>query len=155
MRQKGKQKPHAKGLSYFRLILMALTLILVLPAFSTAQQANDKTEDQKLLERYANQSLIRLKQAIKSDGFYSARVALNIWQINAVKAGTYDASQYKAFKEQIYKKSINDNLRWFEMFISQKDYADARICLKIWQMHAEEIGVFDEALYTELKKKLE
>ena len=99
---------------------VVLVLILILPGFATAEQVSEKTARQKLLEKYAKQSLIRLKYAIKSDGYYNARVALNVWRSNAIDAGTFDASQYKSFKEQIYKKSINENLRWFEIFLNQK-----------------------------------
>ena len=139
--------------TYFALVAMAL--ILTLPAFATAEQAGEKTERQKQMERYANESLIQLKYAIKSVGYFNARVALNVWKSNAIDAGTYDESQYNTFKEQIYKKSINENLRWFEIFLNQKRYSDARICLELWRLHSEEIGVFDEAKYEELKKKLE
>ena len=136
------------------LVPVVLVLIVILPGFAAAEQEGEKTVQQKQLERYAKESLIRLKYAIKTDGFYNARVALNVWRSNAIDAGTYDATEYKSFKEQIYKKSINENLRWFEIFLNQKHYSDARICLELWRLHSEEIGVFDEAKYEELKKKL-
>ena len=128
--------------------------MLVLPAVSAAERAKDKTERQKLFERYAGESLAQLKRVIKSDGFYSARVALNIWKSNAIDAGTFDEAEYDTFKQQIYKKSINENLRWFETFLNLKNYADAGICLQLWRLHSEEIGIFDESQYEELKKRL-
>ena len=45
-------------------------------------------------------------------------------------------------------------MKWFEIFLSQQNYYDARICLQLWRMHAREMGVFDEAQYEELKKRL-
>ena len=128
--------------------------MLVLPAVAPAEKAKPKTKRQKILERYARESLIRLKRHIKSDGFYNARVALNIWKSNAIDAGIYDEAQYTAFKQQIYMKSINENLMWFDIFLNLKNYADARICLQLWRLHSEEIGVFDPLQYEELKKKL-
>ena len=128
--------------------------MLVLPAVSAEERAKDKTERQKSLERYARGSLAQLKRVIKKDGFYSARVALNIWKSNAIDAGTYDEAEYNTFKQQIYKKSINENLRWFETFLNLKNFADARICLQFWRLHSEEIGIFDESQYEELKKRL-
>jgi len=124
------------------------------PIGIAANKQGKETQHQKLLKRYANQSLARLKYAIKSEGFFNARVALNVWKMNATEAGTFDQEKYEAFKKQIYEKSIRENLKWFEIFIKQKDYHDARICLQLYRLHAKEIGVFDEQRYEELKKKL-
>ena len=135
-------------------IPLTVALMLVLSAVAAAESVKEKTKKQKLLERYARESLFRLKQAIKSDGFYNARVSLNIWKSNAIDAGIYDEAQYDTFKGQIYRKSINENLRWFEIFLNLKSYTDARTCLQLWRIHSEEIGIFDESQYEELKKRL-
>ena len=119
-----------------------------------ADKKPKETEEQKLLKRYANQSLSRLKYAIKKEGFYNCKVALNVWEMNAKDAGTFDQKLYDDFKKQIYEKSLSENMRWFEIFINQQNYYDARICLQLWRMHARETGVYDEALYEELKNKL-
>jgi len=131
-----------------------LALILHPMAVSAAEKKPKETKHQKLLKRYANQSLNRLKYAVKSEGFYNCRVALNIWEMNAKEAGTFDQELYDKFKKQIYEKSLNENLRWFEIFLNGKNYYDARICLQLWRMHAKDLGVFDEAQYEELKNKL-
>jgi len=137
------------------LMCMALTAMGICATLVfAAAPAKEKTDQQKLLERYANESLARLKYAIKHDGFFNARVTLNVWQSNAMDAGIFDQVQYDEFKRQIYQKSITENLRWFEIFINQKDFADARICLELWRLHSEEIGVFDETQYMELRKRL-
>lgn len=135
-------------------ILVGVSLMMFIPSLMAAQQKVEKTEEQKLLERYAAQSLFRLKQSIKNDGFYNARVSLNIWESNAIDAGTFDQALYDEFKMQIYKKSIQENLKWFDIFVKQKDFSDARTCLKLWQIHSEEIGVFDEEKYNEMKEQL-
>lgn len=135
-------------------ILAAAALLPVGTIEGRAQEAEKDNVRQQLLEKAARQSLWRLKSAIKKDGFSSARVALNIWRSNALEAGTFDASQYNQFRRRIYEKSIEDNLRWFEKFVEYKDYADARICLRVWRIHSKEIGTFDETRYGEFKKKL-
>lgn len=142
---------------WFRLsvLLVSAFSVLMMPPFSAAgDQKAEKTEEQKLLERYAARSLFRLKQSIKDDGFYNARVSLNVWQSNAIEAGTFDQALYDELKTQIYKKSIQENLKWFEIFAKQKDFSDARTCLRLWRMHAEEIGVFDEEKYFEMLERL-
>ena len=132
--------------------------VLVMIFYPMAAGATDKqpeeTEQQKLVKRQATLSLNRLKLAVKSDGFYNCRVALNVWKMNAKEAGTFDPELYDKFKKQIYEKSLNENLKWFEIFLSLKNYYDARICLQLWRMHAREMGVYDEAQYEEFKKKL-
>ena len=138
-------------------ILFAVTiLVLIVQPFilGAAEKKNKETEHQKLLKRTANRSLAQLKHAIKSEGFFYARSALNIWRSTAMDAGTFDEEQYNTFKKQIYQKSINSNLQWFELFINQKNYHDARICLELWRVHATEMGVFEEEQYNKLKQRL-
>ena len=154
----GSRSPYAgrgaRGLFVGRFRLF-LWLGVAAATVAVASAQGGQSEQEKLLKRYATQSLYRLKYAIKNDGFYNARVALNVWQSNAIEAGTYDEAQYNAFKKEIYIKSMKDNLKWFDIFISQKDYTDARTCLRFWRVHAEEIGAFDQALYDEMQKKLQ
>jgi len=136
------------------LIALLVSSFVFIPFSETAEKKKAKSKEQKLLERSANQSLYRLKRAIKKDGYYSARVALNIWQLNALEAGIFDKDQYDAFKEQIFKKSIAENLKWFEIFVKQKSFSDARTCLRLWRLHSEEIDLFDEEKYQEMKEML-
>ena len=138
-------------------IFFAVTiLVLIFQPFllGAVEKKNNETAHQKLLKRYANRSLAQLRHAIKSEGFFNARAALNIWQSNAMEAGTFDKEQYDTFKKQIYQKSIKSNLQWFEIFIDQKNYHDAKICLELWRVHAEEMGVFKEEQYNKLKQRL-
>ena len=119
-----------------------------------AEKPEKKSDQQKLLERYAKDSLWRLKRAIKTGGFFYSRAALNIWKENAVDAGIFDDDLYDQYKRKIYEKSVNENLRWFEIFLIQKYYRDARTCLQLYKLHAEEINIFDEEKYEEMKKRL-
>lgn len=142
-----------RGLRLWFASAIASVFILIMPA-AAQQGAPKETEQEKLLKRYANESLQQLKYAIKNDGFFSARVALNVWESNARDAGVFDELLYKQLKEQIYRKSINENLKWFEYFVSQKSYGDAGVCLRLWKLHSDEIGIFNEEQYNELRKKL-
>lgn len=135
-------------------IILVLSVLMLPPFLEAAEQRVEKTEAQKLLERYAAQSLFHLKQTIKRDGFYSARVALNVWESNAIEAGTFDQALYDDFKVQIYKRSIQENLNWFDIFVKQKSFAEARTCLMLYRIHSEEIGVFDEEKYKEMNERL-
>jgi len=134
------------------IILIAAQLFPSAAAFADEQKKKEK--HQKLLKRYTAQSLSRLKYAIKNEGFFNAHVALNVWQSNAKDAGIFDEAQYDKFRRQIYEKSIKNNLAWFEIFLAQQNYRDARICLQLWVMHSKEIDEFDEERYEELKGKL-
>jgi hypothetical protein len=109
---------------------------------------------EKQLKAAANNSLWRLKHSMEKDGFYSNRVALNVWRSNAIDAGVFDQNQYEEFKKYIYQKSIRSNLQCYERSIQSENFTDARICLFTWKAHAEELGVFDEDRYDKMKKKL-
>lgn len=119
-----------------------------------AKKPEKKSDQQKLLERYAKDSHRRLKYAIKTGGFFYSRAALNIWKENAVDAGIFDDDLYDQYKRKIYEKSVNENLRWFEIFLIQKYYRDARTCLQLYKLHAEEINIFNEEKYEEMKERL-
>jgi hypothetical protein len=49
---------------------------------------------------------------------------------------------------------MRDNHRWFNLFVEQKNFDDARVCLELWRMHAREIGTFDLDEYHALKARL-
>jgi len=135
-------------------IFFLILHFLHLPA-ALAEKPAKKSEEQKVLERYANSSLRRLKNAIKSEGFFNARVALNIWKSTALDAGIFDEDLYNKLKQELYEKSVIDNLRWYEIFLLQKNYKEARVCLQLYRMHAEEINIFDEEKYEELKERIQ
>ncbi len=136
------------------LIIFVLVLHLTPLSVVHADKPEKKSDQQKLLERYAKDSLWRLKYAIKTGGFFYSRAALNIWKENAVDAGLFDEDLYNQYKRKIYEESVNENLKWFEIFIIQKYYRDARICLQLYKLHAEEINIFDEEKYEDMKKRL-
>ncbi len=140
-------------------ILTSFVALLLLANFSLSASAEDQAaapldEHQRQREQIAEDSLRRLQFAIKKDGFYSARVALNIWRSTALDAGNFDLAQYEAFKTQIYEISMRENLKWFNLFVEQKNFDDARICLELWRMHAREIGTFELQEYDALKARL-
>ena len=138
-------------------VIFFIAMVFLLPVKSyseTGQVENDKAR-QKLLRRTANISLWRLKVVIERDGFYSARVALNVWRSNAKDAGTFDQKKFDEFKKQIYEKSVDSNLNCIEKKIMDGNYTDAEICLYWWKTHSLVLNNFDPVKHDELKKLIE
>ena len=156
----------AQSMSYFRLdrcrrrpaIVTILLLVLFLAPLVNAQSETGNTPEEKAIhkmqEREAAGALRRLKRAIDKDGFYSGRVALNVWRSSAMDAGTFDQAQYDEFKKRLYEKSVSDSKRCFEEFVLEENFYDANFCLQTWRMHAKELGTYDETEYEALVKKL-
>jgi len=120
----------------------------------SAEQTKEQKARQKMLNLEAANALWRLKRALKVDGFYSARVRLNVWRAAAIDAGKFDPQKYEEFKLQLYEKSLNDSLKCIDYYIEENSYHDANMCLQTWKMHAKEIDRFDESTYQELVKRL-
>ncbi len=144
-------------------IISALSAWAVLFLFTGTLPAIDTSADpaapqppitEKQLKSAANSSLWRLKYAIDKEGFYAARVALNVWRSNALDAGIFDQADYDEYKRKIYDKSIRSSLQCFEYAIQHGNLTDARICLHTWKAHSAEMGTFDPDLYEEMHKKL-
>ena len=138
-------------------ITAALLLLLLAPlviAQDKTEQSPDETARQQMLKREAANAFRRLKRSMEKDGFYSGRVALNIWRSTAMDAGTFDQTQYDEFKTQLYEKSVNDSLRCFEEFILEEDFYNANFCLQTWRMHSKELGIYDQAEYEASKERL-
>ena len=142
-----------------RIIMTVLLLVLFLVPYANSQnqaaQNPDENARQKLLENEAAKALLRLKRSMERDGFYSGRIALNIWRSTALDAGTFDQTQYDEFKKKLYEKSVNDSLRCFEDFILEEDFYNANFCLQTWRIHSKELGTYEQAEYEALKEKLE
>ena len=141
----------------FTITAALLTVLLMVSVASPQEQSKpelDRTKKQRMLEVEAADALWRFKSKLEKEGFYSGRVALNIWRSTAIDAGTFDLDQYNEFKKQLYEKSINESLRCFEEFILEEDYYDANVCLQTWRMHSKELGSYDQAQYEALKKKM-
>jgi hypothetical protein len=109
---------------------------------------------QRELERDAAVNLSLAKKSIQDDGFYNARVALNIWKSSAIDADSFDEKLYEELRKQLYDKSLKDNLRCIDVSISQRAITEANQCLKIYRLHAQEIGAFDPRRYEELQKRV-
>jgi hypothetical protein len=139
-------------------ITAALVSILLLASFASPQDEAKKQLDnkakQRLLKREAANALYRFKLRLAKEGFYSGRVALNVWRSTAIDAGTFDLDQYNDFKTKLYEKSLNDSLKCFEEFIQEDYFYDANICLQTWRMHSKELGTYDQAEYEALNKTL-
>ena len=121
---------------------------LAYPQSSTEQSQDDKTRKREL-KREAALNLWRLKKSIEEEGFYAARVALNIWRSNAIDAGSFDQTKYDEFKKQMYEKSVNNSLQCFEFYLEELSFHDANMCLQTWKVHSQEIGIFDQTQYEE------
>ena len=135
------------------LILMLLLAPLAISQDKTGQSPSVKVR-QEMLKRESADALRRLKRSMEKDGFYSGRVALNVWRSAAMDAGVFDQAQYDEFKTQLYEKSVSDSLRCFEEFLLEEDFYNANFCLQTWRMHSKELGTYDQAEYEVFKKKL-
>ena len=147
------------GLNFrFFTITAALLSVLLLVSLASPQDVTKKNLNnkakQRLLKREAANALYRFKLRLEKEGFYSGRVALNIWRSTAIDAGTFDQEQYNEFKTQLYEKSISDSMKCYDEFILEQNYHDANICLQTWRMHSKELGTYDQAEYEALKKTL-
>lgn len=136
------------------LFLIMATVFIQIDGEAQAQDKPQLQITEKQLKASANNSLWRLKHSIEKDGFYSARVALNVWRSNAVDAGIFDQTEYDAYKLQIYEKSIRSNLQCYERSLQNENTTDARICLFTWKAHTQELGIFDPDRYEKMEKKL-
>ena len=147
------------GLNFrFFTITAALLSVLLLVSLASPQDVTKKNLNnkakQRLLKREAANALYRFKLRLEKEGFYSGRVALNIWRSTAIDAGTFDQEQYNEFKTQLYEKSLKDSMKCFEEFILEQNYYDANICLQTWRMHSKELGTYSQTEYEALKKTL-
>lgn len=130
----------------------ALALLLV--AAAAAAQSAPEAARQRELERDAAAYLSLARKAIQEEGFSNARVALNVWKASALDAGNFDPKTYEDLKRQLYEKSVRDNLRCVESAIAHRDIPNANTCLKIYRLHATEIGAFDPRRHEELKNRI-
>jgi len=135
-------------------LLSVVLAVSLVDAQENTEQNPDAKAQERMLKREAVNSLWRLKRTLENEGFYSGRVALNVWRSAAIDAGTFDQEQYAEFKKQLYEKSVSDSLKCFDEFIQEEDYYDANVCLQTWRMHTKELGTYDQALYEALKQKL-
>ena len=147
----------SKFLKLKTIIATGLLLFLCV-SFAYPQSSTDPSKDEKArkreLKREAALNLWRLKKSVEEDGFYAGRVALNIWRSTAIDAGTFDQAKYDQFKKQMYEKSVMQTLECFDLFLEEKDFNNANMCLQTWKVHSQEIGVFDQIKYEALKERI-
>ena len=137
-------------------ICIAFMLFLLpsfLPATSDPPQTTEITKKQLKIAAY--NSLWRLKRAMERDGFFGAKVALNVWRSNALDAGIFKQEEYDEYKAQIYEKSIVNSLQCYETSVEKENYTDAKICVRTWKSRTEELGKFDPVLYEEMNTAVE
>jgi hypothetical protein len=135
-------------------LLTGLILVIGDGSATIAEQTKEQKARQRMLNLEEANALWRLKRALKTDGYYSARVRLNVWRAAAIDAGKFDPQKYEEYRRQLYEKSANDSLKCFEYYIEQGSRHDANMCLQTWKMHTKEIDQFDESTYQELVKRL-
>lgn len=137
-----------------RLVAVLVALLIAMGGLAGAEEKTKEALSSRELKKAAYDSLWRLKRAMERDGFYSSRVALNVWRSNAVDAGIFDAEEYAEFERQIYQKSIQHSIRCFEYAVEKARTLEARICLHTWKTHSEAVDEFDPERYENLQKKL-
>jgi hypothetical protein len=133
--------------------LLLLTIISGKTAGAEEQAATKAS--QKALKQEAALNLWRLNKSVKEEGFYAARIALNIWRSTAIDAGTFDQAKYDALKRQLYEKSVSNSMACFEFFLLEEKYYDAGICLQTWKIHSQELGAFKQSQYESLQERLD
>jgi hypothetical protein len=139
-------------------VLAGLIVMAALPQCwgqpETPPPAADRAQSEEL-KKEADLNLYRLKRSIEKDGFFSARIALNIWRSTSLDAGAFDPKLYDQLKIQLYEKSMTDSLSCYQYFIQKKDLNNAKTCMLIWRSHAREIDRYDPAVYQKLQEGLE
>ena len=144
-----------------RILSLAVAIIIIAICLLEVSALADTEKPQpteitlKQLKIAAYNSLWRLKRAIERDGFYGARVALNVWRSNAIEAGLFKQAEYDEYKKLIYEKSIDNSLKCIETAIENENFSDAKTCLHTWKLRTEEMGTFDQGRYDEMKKQVE
>jgi hypothetical protein len=133
----------------FVLITLSHGAVLIFAQTPPGEEALQKARQQAV-----DQRRVRLEKAIEEDGFFSARVALNLWKREAQEAGLFDENTYDHYKHKLYNASIDQNLRCYELFLLQGGFGHAEACLKIWRLHAEEIDRFNPDDYEAMVIKL-
>ena len=136
-------------------IILWLAFLPGVVALVNAEEEQPIVITKKQLKQAAYNSLWRLKRSIERDGYYSSRVALNVWRSNAIDAGIFKQEEYEQYKRQIFEKSIESNQRCFDRAVEAYNYTDANKCLLTWKLHSEEIGLFEPARYEEMATLLE
>jgi hypothetical protein len=151
---RSKLEKSCKCLNITATLLLVLLLAPLASPQDNTEQSPDEIAIQQMLKREAANAFRRLKRSMEKDGFYSGRVALNIWQSTAIDAGTFDQAQYDELKTQLYEKSVSDSLRCVEEALVEEDFYNANFCLQTWRMHSKELGTYDQDDYEVYLKKM-
>ena len=151
--------PAVKPILVFAILFGFLLWLAFLPGLVALVNAEEEEQPivitKKQLRTAAYNSLWRLKRSIERDGYYSSRVALNVWRSNAIDAGIFKQEEYDQYKQQIFDKSIESNQRCFERAVEAFNYTDANKCLLTWKLHSEEMERFEPDRYEEMQMRLQ
>jgi len=151
-----KKRFHPLKISKQATICIAALLFLLEIVVSADSEIPQPTEiTKKQLKTAAYNSLWRLKRSMERDGFYGAKVTLNVWRSNALDAGIFKQAEYDEYKKQIYEKSIINSLQCYEAAVANENHTDAKTCLRTWKMRIEELDRFDQDRYDEMKAEVD
>ena len=150
-----------RNLKLFPTAALVMLLSALLATHAAGQGAKPQapfvapdTARQKELERDSAVNLSLAKKSIQDDAFYNAKVALNVWKLSAIEAGTFDRKLYEDLRKLLYEKSIRDNLRCIDYAVAHRDAPDANLCLKIYHLHSQEIKALDPKRYEDLRARV-
>ncbi len=124
-------------------------------ALGAEEKAAEKEKIDPRITRRAADSLWRLKRAIQRDAYSSARAALNIWRSNAIEAGNFDEAAHEEYRRQIFEKSIQSTLSWFEASLGQEWINDAGYSVQVYKLQSRAIDTFDQKLYDNMLERIQ
>ena len=150
-----KRFQHLKIWKYTAVCAAAFLFLVDLSVSADLDKPQSTEITKKQLKTAAYNSLWRLKRSMERDGFYGAKVTLNVWRSNALDAGIFKQAEYDEYKKQIYEKSIINSLQCIEAAVENENHTDAKICLRTWKMRTEELDRFDQNRYDEMKAEVD
>ncbi len=143
-----------KQIIRLKVIYRIISLLILFIAISDTNAQIMPWQTEEHLQKSEAQSLAQLKKSLKEDGFSSAMGSLNVWRSNAKDAGTFDQAVYDDFRKQIYHKSIDNILKWFEACLKEGWVDEANFCCKIYSFKSNAIDSFDQMKYEEMGRRI-
>ena len=83
-----------------KIVLLGLVLMALGAGTAIVPAQTQPGEDalRSAQQRAVEQRRLKLEAAIEKDGFFSARIALNLWRREAQAAGLFDEDSYDQYK---------------------------------------------------------